>query len=240
MPRTVNLSRAFHLVLTLFSSRPSNQESEAFHELRAIAEAYADDIPEVTHPLVEGGHRFVASVRGILSVAAFLVAHPHRALELGYTFQAIAQIVFTDIVAGQRILHRRIFESTLIKLPRLHDPRGLCGCTWFMEAQGRTRAFITPQRDARQCHMIAQPCARRAPAFVQISRSAELLTSLAGGAVVQVDRSLVQFKTFLKAVLVIRVGREAGKKLRIAQGVLDRGSRHRQAADEGQMDVPVV
>src|SRR5690625_4966805 len=134
MPRTVSLSKAFHLVLTLFSSRPSNQETEAFHELRAIAEAYADDIPEVTHPLVEGGHRFVARVRGILSVAAFLVAHPHRALELGYTFQAIAQLVFTDIVAGQRILHRRIFESTLIKLPVLHAPRGLCVRTWFMEA----------------------------------------------------------------------------------------------------------
>src|SRR5690625_485860 len=167
MPRTVSLSKAFHLVLTLFSSRPSNQETEAFHELRAIAKAYADDIPEVTHPLVECGHRLIARVRGILSVAAFLVAHPHRALELGYTRQAIAQIVFTDIVSGQLILYRGIFEGPLVKLPGLYDPRGLRGCTWFMEAQGRTRAFITAQRDARQCHMIAQPCARRAPAVVQ-------------------------------------------------------------------------
>src|SRR5690625_7964153 len=84
--------------------------------------------------------------------------------------------------------------------------------------------------------MIAQPCARRAPAFVQISRSAELLTSLAGGAVVQVKRRLVQFKTFLGAVFVIGVGREVGNQLRSVQGVLDCGMRQRQAPGEGQMD----
>src|SRR5690625_4603858 len=85
--------------------------------------------------------------------------------------------------------------------------------------------------------MIAQPCARRAPAFVQSSRSAELLTSLAGGAVVQVKRRLVQFKTFLEAVFVIREGREVGNQLRIVQGVLDCGLRQIQAPVEGQMDV---
>src|SRR5690625_6615146 len=85
--------------------------------------------------------------------------------------------------------------------------------------------------------MLTQTFSRRAPAFVQSSRSAELLTSLAGGAVVQVKRRLVQFKTFLEAVFVIREGREVGNQLRIVQGVLDCGLRQRQAPVEGQMDV---